>query len=37
VISEDILAYLKALDLNEVHGYNEEFGFRVFKDEVVNR
>lgn len=36
VISEDILAYLKALDVKEVHGYNEEFGFRVFKDEVLH-
>jgi len=36
VISEDILAYLKALDVKEVHGYNQELGFRVFIDSMLN-
>ena len=35
VISEEILAYLKALDVKEIHGYNPQFGLRVFRDEVL--
>ena len=35
VISEQILAYLKALDVKEIHGYNATFGLRVFRDEVL--
>lgn len=35
VLSEKILAYLKALDVKEIHGYNPEFGLRVFKQEVL--
>ncbi len=29
-ISADILAYLKALDVKEIHGYRADHGFRVF-------
>jgi arginine decarboxylase len=36
VLSEEILAYLKALDVKEIHGYNAEHGLRVFKDEVLS-
>ena len=35
VISEEILAYLKALDVKEIHGYNPQFGLRVFREEVI--
>jgi arginine decarboxylase len=35
VISEQILGYLKALDVKEIHGYNPEFGLRIFKDEIL--
>jgi arginine decarboxylase len=36
VISREILAYLNALDVKEIHGYNPEFGLRVFKQEVLD-
>lgn len=35
VISQEILDYLKALDVKEIHGYNPEFGLRVFKGDVL--
>jgi hypothetical protein len=31
VVSEDILSFLIALDVKEIHGYREELGLRVFK------
>jgi arginine decarboxylase len=37
VISEDILAYLKAIDVKEIHGYESEDGLRVFREEVLER
>jgi arginine decarboxylase len=36
IISEEILDYLRALDVKEIHGYNPEFGLRVFKEDVLN-
>lgn len=30
VVSADILAYLRALDVKEIHGYQPDHGFRVF-------
>jgi arginine decarboxylase len=30
VISNEILAYMKALDVTEIHGYNPELGLSVF-------
>ena len=36
VITKEILDYLKALDVKEIHGYNPEFGLRVFKEDVLN-
>lgn len=36
VISSEILAYLKALDVKEIHGYNPTFGLRVFCQSVVD-
>jgi len=35
VVSAEILGYLKALDVKEIHGYNPTFGLRVFRQEVV--
>jgi arginine decarboxylase len=35
VVSADILNYLKAVDVKEIHGYEPEHGLRVFKDEVL--
>ena len=36
VISPQILAYLKALDVKEIHGYRAEYGLRVFREEVIH-
>ena len=35
VITEDILTFLKALDVKEIHGYRPELGLRVFKAELL--
>jgi arginine decarboxylase len=35
IISEEILAYLKALDVKEIHGYNPSFGLRVFREKCL--
>jgi len=35
VISAEILAYLKALDVKEIHGYRPEYGIRVFTEEAL--
>jgi len=35
VLSQEILDYLRKLDVKEIHGYNPEFGLRVFRDEVI--
>ena len=35
ILSREILAYLKALDVKEIHGYNPELGLRVFKEDVL--
>lgn len=35
VVSEEILSYLKALDVKEIHGYNPKFGLRVFTVEAL--
>lgn len=37
VISEDILTYLHALDVKEIHGYEPERGLRVFREETLAR
>jgi arginine/lysine/ornithine decarboxylase len=37
VITEDILAYLKALDVKEIHGYDSSHGLRVFTQETLDR
>ena len=35
VMSREILAYLRALDVKEIHGYRPEFGLRTFRPEVL--
>ena len=35
VISEGILAFMRALDVNEIHGYRPDLGLRVFTDEAL--
>ena len=37
VVSEDILGFLIALDVKEIHGYREELGLRVFNDHALGR
>ena len=37
VVSEDILSFLIALDVKEIHGYREELGLRVFNDHALGR
>lgn len=36
VISSEILAYLKALDVKEIHGYQPDYGLRVFTQESLD-
>lgn len=35
VMSREILAYLRALDVKEIHGYRPEFGLRIFRPRVL--
>jgi arginine decarboxylase len=37
VITSEILDFMKALDVKEIHSYRPELGFRVFKDEVLSK
>jgi arginine decarboxylase len=37
VVTEEILAYLKALDVKEIHGYDAARGLRVFRQDVLDR
>jgi len=37
VVSEEIISFLLALDVSEIHGYRADLGLRVFKDRVLNR
>ncbi len=37
VVSREILAYLKALDVKEIHGYDPDLGLRVFTTETLDR
>jgi len=36
-ISCEILSYLRALDVKEIHGYNPDHGLKVFSDEALAR
>ncbi|WP_207923032.1 aminotransferase class I/II-fold pyridoxal phosphate-dependent enzyme, partial [Plasticicumulans lactativorans] len=37
VISQEILAFMQALDVREIHGYRPELGFRVFTEAALAR
>jgi len=37
VISQEILDFMRALDVNEIHGYRAELGLRVFTQEALER
>ncbi|MBO6540415.1 MAG: ornithine decarboxylase [Rhizobiaceae bacterium] len=37
VVSREILAFMRALDVNEIHGYRADLGLRVFTDEALSR
>ncbi len=37
VISREILAFMRALDVSEIHGYRPDLGLRVFTDEALVR
>jgi len=37
VISQEILAFMKALDVNEIHGYRADLGLRVFTPDALDR
>jgi arginine decarboxylase len=37
VISKEILRFMLALDVSEIHGYRADLGLRVFRDAVLNR
>ncbi len=36
VVSQDILAFMRKLDVKEIHGYRPELGLRVFKQETLD-
>ena len=37
VISREILAFMRALDVKEIHGYRPELGLRVFTEEALEK
>jgi arginine decarboxylase len=37
VVSKEIINFLTALDVSEIHGYRAELGLRVFNDSVLDR
>ncbi|EDQ06429.1 Inducible lysine decarboxylase [Sulfitobacter indolifex] len=37
VVSQEILAFMRALDVSEIHGYRPDLGLRVFTTEALNR
>jgi arginine decarboxylase len=37
VVSREILAFMRALDVNEIHGYRPDLGLRVFTEEALER
>jgi len=37
VVSEEIIEFLLALDVSEIHGYQANLGLRVFKDHILDR
>ena len=37
VVSEEILAFMRALDVKEIHGYQPEIGLQLFTEETLDR
>lgn len=37
VVSKEIIRFMLALDVKEIHGYRADLGLRVFRDSVLNR
>ncbi|MEJ2754221.1 MAG: ornithine decarboxylase, partial [Chloroflexota bacterium] len=37
VVSREILAFMRALDVSEIHGYRPDLGLRVFTDDALTR
>ncbi len=37
VVSKEIIQFMLALDVSEIHGYRADLGLRVFKESVLNR
>ena len=37
VVSEEIIAFMRALDVKEIHGYNAEIGLQLFTEETLQR
>lgn len=37
VVSPEIIRFLTALDVSEIHGYRGDLGLRIFKEKVLNR
>lgn len=37
VVSEEIIRFMLALDVSEIHGYRADLGLRIFKDSILNR
>ncbi|MEH6830433.1 MAG: hypothetical protein V7661_06270, partial [Sulfitobacter sp.] len=35
VVSQEILAFMRALDVSEIHGYRPDLGLRVFTQEAL--
>ncbi len=35
VVSQEILDFMSALDVKEIHGYRPELGFRVFTEQAL--
>ncbi|MGB7322086.1 MAG: aminotransferase class I/II-fold pyridoxal phosphate-dependent enzyme [Albidovulum sp.] len=35
VVSQEILAFMRALDVNEIHGYRADLGLRIFTDDAL--
>jgi len=37
VVSKEIIRFMLALDVSEIHGYRADLGLRIFRDSVLNR
>lgn len=37
VVSEEIINFMNALDVSEIHGYRADLGLRVFNENVLDR